>query len=130
MTTFNQKDYENKFKSFRNYSKNDAQTVLANQSKIEEIAHNGTLSEYINDIKTYFQMLGDFFSGKYKKVPVGTIAAIVGTLLYVLSPVDLIPDFIPGIGFIDDAAIFGLCVNFARYDVDEYKKNNTKLIGK
>ncbi len=130
MTTFNKKDYENKFKSFRSYSKNDAQKLLSNRSKIEEIAHNGTLSEYINDIKTYFQMLGDFFSGKYKKVPVGTIAAIVGTLLYVLAPVDLIPDFIPGIGFIDDAAILGLCINFARYDVDEYKKNKTKLIDK
>jgi uncharacterized membrane protein YkvA (DUF1232 family) len=44
-------------------------------------------------------MLRDVFTGIYKKVPVGTIAAIIGTLLYVLSPIDLIPDFLPG-GFL------------------------------
>ena len=50
-------------------------------------------------------MLGDVFTGKYKKVPVGTIAAIVGTLLYVLSPIDFIPDFMPVVGYLDDAAM-------------------------
>ena len=72
-------------------------------------------------------MLGDVFTGKYKKVPVGTIAAIVGTLLYVLSPIDLIPDFIPVIGYLDDAAMLALCLNFTKYDVEEYKKDKKLL---
>ena len=66
-------------------------------------------------------MLGDIFTGNYKKVPIGTIAVIIGTMLYVLSPVDLIPDFLPG-GFVDDAGIVALCVSFVRRDVDEYRK--------
>ena len=61
------------------------------------------------------------FTGKYKKVPAGTVAAIIGTLLYVLSPVDLLPDFLPG-GFVDDAGIIGLCLTFTKYDVEQYKK--------
>ena len=112
MKDFNQKDIENmeekvggKFESFDSYKEDDVHKVMDNQEKIEKIASNETLHKYLNDIKHYFQMLGDVFTGKYKKVPVGTIAAIVGTLLYVLSPIDFIPDFMPVVGYLDDVAM-------------------------
>lgn len=110
------------FNSFnKNYNPADAEKVMENKEKIEAIMHNDTLKKYLEDIKLYFQMLGDIFTGKYKKVPMGTIAAIVGTLLYVLSPIDLIPDFLPG-GYLDDAGIVALCLNFTKQDIEEYKK--------
>jgi uncharacterized membrane protein YkvA (DUF1232 family) len=110
------------FNSFnKNYNQADAEKVMENKEKIEAIMQNDTLKKYLEDIKLYFQMLGDIFTGKYKKVPMGTIAAIVGTLLYVLSPIDLIPDFLPG-GYLDDAGIVALCLNFTKQDIEEYKK--------
>lgn len=127
MKDFNQKDIDEKFETFDSYTEDDAQKVMDNQEKIEKIASNDTLHKYLADIKLYFQMLGDVFTGKYKKVPVGTIAAIVGTLLYVLSPIDIIPDFIPVVGYLDDAAMLALCLNFTRFDVEEYKKNKKLL---
>lgn len=123
MKNFNQNDIDEKFSTFDSYTEDDAQKLMDNQEKIEKIASNDTLHKYLNDIKLYFQMLGDVFTGKYKKVPVGTIAAIVGTLLYVLSPIDLIPDFLPIIGYLDDAAMLALCLNFTKFDVEEYKNN-------
>lgn len=123
----NRKDYQKKFNSFKTYSKADADKVMKNKGKILKIAENETLCQYLDDIKLYFQMLGDIFTGKYKKVPFGTIAAIVGTLLYVLSPVDLIPDVIPVVGYLDDAAILAACLNFTRFDVEEYKKDKKLL---
>lgn len=127
MKDFKQKDIDEKFESFTSYFEDDAQEVMDNQGKIEMIAANPTLHKYLNDVKLYFQMLGDIFTGKYKKVPFGTIAAIVGTLLYVLSPVDLIPDVIPVVGYLDDAAILAACLNFTRFDVEEYKKDKKLL---
>ena len=127
MRDFNQKDIDDKFNSFTSYTEEDAQKVMENQEKIEKIASNDTLKKYLADIKLYFQMLGDTFTGKYKKIPVGTIAAIIGTLIYVLSPVDLIPDFIPVIGYLDDAAILATCLSFTKFDVEEYKKNRKLL---
>lgn len=127
MKDFKQKDIDEKFESFTSYSEDDAQKVMDNQEKIERIAANPTLHKYLNDVKLYFQMLGDIFTGKYKKVPFGTIAAIVGTLLYVLSPVDLIPDVTPVVGYLDDAAILAACLNFTRFDVEEYKKDKKLL---
>lgn len=112
----------NKFNSFKNgFTQEDADKVMVNMGKIEQLMQNKTLRKFVDDVKLYFQMLGDVFTGKYKKVPTGTVAAIVGTLLYVLSPVDLLPDFLPG-GFVDDAGIIGLCLTFTKYDVEQYKK--------
>lgn len=118
----NQEKLNNKFNSFKNgFIQEDAEKVMDNMGKIEQLMQNETLRKFVDDVKLYFQMLGDIFTGKYKKVPAGTVAAIVGTLLYVLSPVDLLPDFLPG-GFVDDAGIIGLCLTFTKYDVEQYKK--------
>ena len=104
----------------KDYSEEDAEKVMENQPKIEQLMQNETLRKYLDDVRLYFQMLADIFTRKYKQVPVGTIAAIVGTLLYVLSPVDLIPDFLPG-GFVDDAGIVAMCLSFTKRDLEEYK---------
>lgn len=112
------------FDSFNSYTEDDADKVLDNEEKIESIMNNETLREYMNNIKNYFMMLKDFVTGKYKNIPVGTISAIIGTLLYVLSPVDLIPDLIPVVGFLDDAAVLALCVKLTQYDVDQYLNTN------
>lgn len=112
----------NKFNSFKNgFTQDDVEKVMNNMGKIEQIMQNETLLKFVEDVKLYFQMLGDIISGKYKKVPAVTVAAIIGTLLYVLSPVDFIPDFLPG-GFVDDAGILALCLNFTKLDIEEYKK--------
>ena len=36
------------------------------------------------------------------------ILPIVASLLYVISPVDVIPDFLPGLGWVDDLLVIGL----------------------
>ena len=50
------------------------------------------------------------------------VAGIVFTLIYIISPIDLIPDYILGIGQIDDAAILGFCLYLLRKDVRKYKE--------
>ncbi len=62
-------------------------------------------------------------------MPIGTIAAIVGTLAYVLCPFDMIPDYIPGIGYLDDAGVLALCLKLVKPDLDKYQNfiNGTGL---
>ena len=119
---FNEKDVQKIFDDFDNYTQEDADKVMNNADRIEKIMSNGTLSKFLKDVKVYFRMLSDVFSRRYTRVPKGTVAAIVGTLLYVLSPVDVIPDVIPVVGYLDDAAVLALCLKFAKHDVDEYKR--------
>ncbi len=83
---------------------------------------NKYLSDFIDDVKLFFAMLKDYFTKKYPELPVRSVVMMVLTLLYVLSPVDLIPDFIPVIGMLDDAFMFGLCLKACVDDVEDYKK--------
>ena len=43
------------------------------------------------------------------------------TLVYVFSPLDLIPDYIPGVGLLDDASIVGLCIAAIKSDLEAFK---------
>ena len=115
---FNEKDVQKIFDGFDSYTQDDADKVMNNSDRIEKIVSNGTLSKFMKDVKLYFRMLSDVFSRRYTRVPKGTVAAIIGTLLYVLSPVDLIPV----VDYLDDAAVLALCLKFAKHDVDEYKR--------
>ena len=84
--------------------------------------NNESLSEFLEDVKIFLSMLKDFFTKKYTEVPIGTIMAIAGSLLYVLLPVDIIPDFIPVVGYVDDVAILATCMAFVHSDLQQYKE--------
>ncbi len=127
-----QEKVEKEFEKFKetNYTENDFQKALDNEDKIIEKANKGALLKYASYIPMFFSMIKDFFTKKYKEVPGGTIAAILGTLLYIFSPIDVIPDFIPVAGLIDDAAVVALCLKLVSMDIDKYKawkENASKL---
>lgn len=52
--------------------------------------------------------------------------SIVSALIYFVSPVDLLPDGIPVLGYVDDVAVFTLVWNMVEDDVDQYKKWQVK----
>lgn len=55
--------------------------------------------------RTLIRLVRNYVSGDYRQVEASTIVSGLGVLLYVLSPVDLVPDFIPVVGFLDDLAL-------------------------
>lgn len=69
--------------------------------------------------KLLFLMLRDWWKKEYQ-LPWRAVAAITAGLLYVLNPFDLIPDFIPVIGAIDDLFVLGLVVALIRSDLRNY----------
>src|SRR5215471_13454487 len=52
-------------------------------------------------------------------------AILAGTILYVISPLDIIPDFIPFIGQVDDAYLIGIALIrlMNRTDVEVYREH-------
>ena len=51
----------------------------------------------------------------------GTIVAVLGALIYFVSPIDLIPDNIPGAGYIDDGVVITVCLKMVDSDLQEYR---------
>lgn len=67
-----------------------------------------------------FSMLADSFNSKYP-VPKKTVLVITFTLLYLISPIDFLPDLIPLLGFADDIALIAFAFSLIKDDIDNYR---------
>ena len=81
-----------------------------------------TLAKYVEYFLLLFPMLKDTLLGNYKELPKGSITAIICALLYILFPLDLIPDIIPVFGLLDDAVMISLCIRLVSNDIEKYKE--------
>ena len=79
------------------------------------------LTQFLGDAELLMALVGDYWHGRYREIPYGTIAAIVFALFYVLSPVDVVPDFLPVIGYIDDATVVAVCLTMIKRDLRAYE---------
>lgn len=82
----------------------------------------GPLSRFVDDARLLISAVRDYWSGTYRKWPWGTMAAVVFTLIYVFDPFDLVPDVLPIIGEVDDAAVFAGCLLLIEQDLLAYRK--------
>lgn len=64
-------------------------------------------------------MLKDVYKGQYKMSIINTIVFILA-LVYILSPIDLIPDFYVVVGWFDDLIVFSFLSNFLNKELDKY----------
>ena len=69
----------------------------SNKHRIEEDARH--------QISTLMRMMKAYYRGEYKKIPSNAILRILGGLIYFVWILDVIPDFIPVLGFADDVAV-------------------------
>lgn len=81
----------------------------------------GKLGSKAADIKLLWNMMIDYKEGRYPNVPWRLIGSIVFAFVYLLMPVDVIPDIIPILGFTDDIAVFGLVLKSFEHDIEAYK---------
>ena len=106
----------------KNVTEGDLKKILEKRDEIEgKFKKDGPLGRFITDLKLLFSIIQDYVKGEYRVVPFWSIAAIVAALLYVLSPIDLIPDFIPVIGLVDDALVIAACLAMVEEDLLKYK---------
>ena len=67
------------------------------------------------------QYVRDVFTGQYRDYNVLNLSVIVGALVYVLTPVDALPDWMPVAGLIDDAAILVWATHEFANELDRYR---------
>jgi uncharacterized membrane protein YkvA (DUF1232 family) len=72
----------------------------------------------------YFQamlrLIRAYYRGEYRDVPMTTLLVIIAAVIYVVNPLDLIPDWVPGLGFLDDAFVLALAVRKTRITLDDF----------
>jgi uncharacterized membrane protein YkvA (DUF1232 family) len=86
------------------------------------IVRLGLMARLFQDIKLIFPLIRDYWKGTYRDLSAKSIVIFIVALAYIISPIDLIPDYILGLGQIDDAAILGLSLYFLEKDLMKYKE--------
>jgi len=100
----------------------DLEKVVSRSEDIKKkFTSGGPLHRFIEDGQLLISVVKDYRTGVFRKIPFGTVAAIVVTLIYVLNPFDLVPDFLPIIGQLDDAAVVAACMILIEHDLQTYK---------
>lgn len=70
---------------------------------------------------TMVRLVRSYASGEYRAIKTGTIISGLAVLLYVLSPIDLIPDFIPVLGWLDDLSLISWFVGKFRGELTSFR---------
>ena len=115
-----------------NYSEEDFNMVLDEESRVYEKAEGTPLERVMEDIKAMYELIKDPRAGLKAK------AIAVVALLYVADPIDIIPDALPIFGLVDDAGIVMFAVKSIGDALNQYKeqikeklkvkRNNTTVV--
>lgn len=79
--------------------------TLAVTAGVKLVQNKGAMEEAKGNLQALVRMVQEYAKGNYKKAPVKSLVMVVAAILYFISPIDLVPDFIFGLGFADDIAI-------------------------
>jgi uncharacterized membrane protein YkvA (DUF1232 family) len=100
----------------------DIEKVVKDSQKIKsKFETNARFENYIDEGKTMLSLIKDFWKKDYTSIPWYAMTAIVFSLLYVLNPMDLSPDYIPFIGYVDDVTVFSFALTLVNKDLKAYK---------
>jgi len=94
------------------------------EKKMHEKYPNDPISKLKRNVKQLSNLFRDWVTGEYKNVPINSIIMIAAGLLYFVVPVDIMPDWLVGLGFIDDATVLSLILKQIGNDIKKY--NNWK----
>jgi len=94
---------------------NDAYEKASDKKDVGTIAH-----EVWETMQTLFRLIRMSISGEYTGLPTSTVVAAVAVTIYFLFPIDLIPDFIPVIGLLDDVALVAWFSTSIKEELDKF----------
>ncbi len=119
-----------------NFEKKKAENLMDEPDRLEEflkklekkLATVPTVGGVLADIPVLISLVRVYLKKEYRKIPFGSIISIVCALLYFFSPVDLLPDVLPVIGYLDDVAVIAFVINMIHDDLDEYREWRDKVV--
>jgi uncharacterized membrane protein YkvA (DUF1232 family) len=71
-------------------------------------------------LRLFWMVLRDSADGSYRRVPSQAMAALLAAGAYVVSPLDLVPDFLVPTGWADDLLVVAVAWSFVKRELREY----------
>ncbi|MEO1050839.1 MAG: YkvA family protein [Bacteroidota bacterium] len=95
--------------------------ILAAGEKIARVGKEGLKTDkLVNKVKIIMRMMKAYLNGTYRAIPWKSMIILAAALVYFVNPMDLIPDFVPVSGFIDDFSIMLWVFNNFQKEIDAY----------
>jgi uncharacterized membrane protein YkvA (DUF1232 family) len=82
---------------------------------------NDTLGDIMAKLTSVASLVKNYASGEYRDVSRGSIISVVAALVYFVSPLDFIPDFIPMLGFADDLALLTFVISKLGDELEKFQ---------
>lgn len=107
-----------------------ARRISSDPDKLREIAEkanrssalrSGPFAAVLDDFRALIRLVVAYARGLYRQIPMNRLIIVVGGLIYVVSPVDVIPDPIPVAGFLDDATVIAWVIKAVREELDAFR---------
>jgi uncharacterized membrane protein YkvA (DUF1232 family) len=74
------------------------------------------------------RLIRDYHRAEYRDISETNLQIIIAAILYFVSPFDVIPDWVPVLGHIDDAFVISLALKSVRADLDTFMAWETARI--
>jgi uncharacterized membrane protein YkvA (DUF1232 family) len=91
------------------------------KEKLNKESVRDSLGSYVEDLKTLMRLLKSWVSRKYTGVSTQTIVYTILAIVYFVNPTDFVPDFILGLGFMDDIAVISWVLDKIKVDLKSFK---------
>lgn len=97
--------------------------LVAAMDKLRELRNDSESMQTLKDqANTFIRMIRSYQTGDYQRTPWKSMLLITAGIIYFVSPLDLIPDFIPVLGFMDDITVLLWILNSVRKDVEKFEE--------
>ncbi|WP_215226351.1 YkvA family protein [Echinicola shivajiensis] len=88
--------------------------------KLQAVSENPTVQEVKLYISVIIRMIKAYCNNEYRSFSSKTLALLVLGLLYFVMPLDLIPDFIVGLGYLDDLSVLLAITKSIQHDIQNF----------
>jgi len=100
----------------------DFETIFDKKDQLFAKINHPDWKKYKQKVILIFQFLKDVKQKNYPETPWKTLAAMIFAVLYIINPLDLVPDFIPFVGYLDDLTVFGYIFKLINTDLESYEE--------
>jgi uncharacterized membrane protein YkvA (DUF1232 family) len=106
----------------RKVSEEDVRRVVSRRRELDEKFKKvpEKLTKLVNQVKLLYELVRSYVDGTYREIPWISIAMAAAALVYFLAPIDIVPDMIPGIGYIDDLLVVRFALSAIGSDLRTY----------
>lgn len=126
LTKAEKKDVTQKFEE----KKTQASQIISLPEKLDELFDKGQMLfdnlpveiPALKNIPLFLSLINNYASGRYKDISATSIIAVVAAVLYFIAPIDVIPETIPGVGYLDDAFVVDMVLKVVKKELKKFEQ--------